>query len=144
MDERLRAADNEVQEAIEEAAQAVRDWQAANIAAGGVCDFCSRLLEGDWRAWRGSALVTDMGILDARTLGTGTITFVNDPYWAACEACDPVVEAGDPQALVEHVLATRDPKRTPLIPPGALPELRSSLRDLYGRLLPGLRRAEQP
>ena len=60
-----------------------------------------------------------------------TIQFADDALWAACPKCDPVVAAGDVDALVEHVLTTRDRDRVGAITPALMPGVRADLRALY-------------
>lgn len=95
------------QDHMDRIADETRDWSAKNIADGGVCDFCCTELAG----LEGVVTYVTAGPITEQLVGVsadgvGVIDHVSDEYWAACPACDPVVQQGDPQKLAEHVAAT--------------------------------------
>lgn len=128
--ERLRDADREAREVVRRARQAAQDWNDANLAKGGVCDFCARpLVEGDWTLWRcDDAIMAEMSYLDHDTLGTATLPMGFDPEWVACSVCDKVVATRDPAALAAHAIAYRDPALRKIL---YEEEARASLALLY-------------
>jgi hypothetical protein len=86
-------------------------WEAKNIADGGVCDFCCAERDGrEFVTYTTDSPISEVivGIADT---GVGTVEHVSDEYWAACPACDPVVQQGDPAKLAEHVADTANYER---------------------------------
>jgi hypothetical protein len=100
-----READARAQEAADDAAAFSQSEGERNLAAGGVCDFCSRPLEPHHVVYVGPTIVSTISIMDGEDLGTGTVVSVDDSNWAACEICDPIVAEHDPVKLTAHVLA---------------------------------------
>ena len=95
-----------------------------------LCDFCCR--EGVTTRFPCSTTITMVA-------ADGSVS-TSDDDWAACEACAPLVAAGDPKRLAEWVLGRA-------VGPGvevlrSVPSLRvdvlASLVDMYSRLLPTL------
>lgn len=100
---------SDIQEAMNEAADAVTEWSSQNTADGGVCDFCCTPLPGHevvtylLEAPQLSALEG----IEAGSLSVGTIYFANSPDWAACEQCVPVIDEHDPAKLADFVIDNR-------------------------------------
>jgi hypothetical protein len=102
------SAHETTQEMMDRHAAEANAWSAQNIADGGVCDFCCA--EQTEQGFAFVTYTTDSEISEVMVGisadGVGTIEHVNDRYWAACPACDPVIQDGDPVTLATHVAET--------------------------------------
>lgn len=103
----------------------------AHVAAGGACDFCCRRvpLTHMFVSLVGHVLTT-LSAIDTETLEAASVSSVQDPLWAACDDCAPVVRAGDIPALITHVLKFVPEEVTR----GLEAVVRSDLRELYEKL----------
>lgn len=109
-------------------------WVEKNIADGGVCDFCSRLVgDGPCATYTLSASIVERMIVVSTEdpADAAPLSQVNDEWWAACPDCDAVIQQKDPAALAQHVFATADYDRIGVPPERGLDV--SYLTDLYGR-----------
>lgn len=99
------------QETMDRIAESAREWSAQNHAEGGVCDFCCDLLVGKPVV----TYITDRALVEQivgiTAGGIGVVDHVSDEYWAACPACDPVIQENDAAKLAQHVFETADYSR---------------------------------
>lgn len=80
-------------------------------ASGGVCDFCGCPLAGTYETTYKARTI--IGAFSAITVdgGAATAPIVQDPWWAACSGCTPLVEARDPSKLADHVIEVQMSER---------------------------------
>jgi hypothetical protein len=122
---------NRAQEMVDSMVEGVTAWSDNNLADGGVCDFCCRLLADRpvVTYTTNRPLIEHMLVIDGGG-DAATLDHVTDEYWAACPACDPVIQKGDPEELARHVHRTADRDRTGV---PATPGEMVTLLDLYAR-----------
>lgn len=141
MQDPIQQADREMQAVAAEAAANAKAWGEANEARGGVCDFCCNELSETptVTTWLSAPMIESLAVLDTETKGTATIGHVLDEFWAACAACDPIIEQRDPAKLAAHVRATRGPA-APTCPPGQEAYEQAELTALYAHFFESARK----
>lgn len=100
-------ADIEAQDRMDESIASVNAKMREAAASGGVCDFCGCPLAGTYETtYKARTLLGSFSAL-TNDLGAATAPIVQDPWWAACAACAPLVEERDPGKLADHVIETQ-------------------------------------
>ncbi len=135
----MNARDREAQARVDEIGAEIQETINERIRTGSyVCDFCSRPSSLE----TGVTFVTD-GPTESTTelidedLGVGSLGFVYDPAWLACQDCAVYVRAGDPEALAAYAVRYQD------VRDAALAVVVDGLTDIYRMLYrQGLRERE--
>lgn len=138
----IQHADRAMQAVAADIARETNEWGDENQARGGVCDFCGNELTETPKVttWLSSPMIEAISVLDTETRGAATIDHVLSEDWAACAACDPIIEQRDPAVLAEHVRATRGP-HMPTCPPGHEAFEQADLTELYTKFFETAHRA---